>query len=139
MRSGCFPTTGGRVDPVVGLREDLGAGVGAGATGRGAIETAGGPPRAAARRRAARLRAALAAGIADGSLAGLAFTQDTAANAVFATLPTATADRIRDRVRFYDWDRARGEVRWMAAWDTTEADVDTFIAVIREEFACAST
>ena len=88
---------------------------------------------------AARLRTALAAGIADGSLAGLAFTQDTAANAVFATLPTATADRIRDRVRFYDWDRARGEVRWMAAWDTTEADVDSFIAVIREEFACAST
>ncbi|MGH3580983.1 MAG: threonine aldolase family protein [Mycobacterium sp.] len=88
---------------------------------------------------AARLRTALASGIADGSLTGLAFTQDTAANAVFATLPTTTADRIRERVRFYDWDRARGEVRWMAAWDTTEADVDTFIAVIREEFACGST
>ena len=88
---------------------------------------------------AARLRSTLASGIADGSLPGLAFTQDTAANAVFATLPTATADRIRERVRFYDWDRARGEVRWMAAWDTTEADVDAFIAVIREEFACGST
>ena len=83
--------------------------------------------------------ATLESGIADGSLPGLAFTQDTAANAVFATLPTATADRIRERVRFYDWDRARGEVRWMAAWDTTEADVDSFIAVIREEFACGST
>lgn len=88
---------------------------------------------------AARLRAALAVGIVDGTLPGLAFTQDTPANAVFATLPTATADRIRDRVRFYDWDRARGEVRWMTAWDTTEADVDHFVAVIREEFACAST
>ena len=84
---------------------------------------------------AARLRSALEAGIADGTLPGLAFTQDSPANAIFATLPTDAADRIRERVRFYDWDRARGEVRWMTAWDTTEADVDHFVAVIREEFA----
>ncbi|WP_029115922.1 low specificity L-threonine aldolase [Mycobacterium sp. URHB0044] len=84
---------------------------------------------------AARLRSALEAGIADGTLAGLALTQDSPANAIFATLATDTADRIRERVRFYDWDRARGEVRWMTAWDTTEADVDRFVAVIHEEFA----
>ncbi len=82
---------------------------------------------------AARLRAALEAGIADGTLPGLAFTQDTAANAIFATLPTDAADRIRERVRFYDWDRSRGEVRWMTAWDTTEEDVDGFVAAVREE------
>ena len=87
---------------------------------------------------AARLRAALAAGVAEGTLPGLAFTQQTSANAVFATLPIAIADRIRERVRFYDWDRARGEVRWMAAWDTTESDVDHFVTVIEEEFARAS-
>lgn len=87
---------------------------------------------------AARLRAALAAGVAEGTLPGLAFTQQTSANAVFATLPVAIADRIRERVRFYDWDRARGEVRWMAAWDTTEADVDHFVTVIEEEFARTS-
>jgi len=84
---------------------------------------------------AARLRSALVAGIADGSLPRLDFTQDSPANAIFATLPTDVADRIRERVSFYDWDRARGEVRWMTAWDTTEADVDRFAAVIREEFA----
>lgn len=82
---------------------------------------------------ARRLRSELEAGIADGTLPGLAFTQETQANAIFATLPNAAADRIRDRVGFYDWDRARGEVRWMTAWDTTEADVDGFVAVIREE------
>ncbi|KUI28897.1 threonine aldolase [Mycobacterium sp. IS-1742] len=82
---------------------------------------------------AARLRTALEEGVEDGTLPGLAFTQDTAANAIFATLPTAAADRIRDRVRFYDWNRSRGEVRWMTAWDTTEDDVDGFVAVIREE------
>ena len=76
---------------------------------------------------AARLRGAL-----DG-VAGLSFSQATAANAVFAVLPNDAADRIRERFRFYDWDRAGGEVRWMTAFDTTEADIDAFVAVIRAE------
>jgi threonine aldolase len=84
---------------------------------------------------AARLRSALEAGIADGSITGLSFSQPTQANAVFAILPNDAADRIRERVRFYDWDRALGQVRWMCAFDTTEADVDDFVAVIREELA----
>ncbi|MGO4445517.1 low specificity L-threonine aldolase [Mycobacterium sp. 2YAF39] len=94
-------------------------------------------PRSAANANAMaqRLRTALETGIADGSLSGLAFTQDTQANAIFATLPREIADRIRERVRFYDWDRARGEVRWMTAWDTTPEDVDRFVAVVAEEFA----
>jgi len=50
-------------------------------------------------------------------------------------LDNAAADRIRERVRFYDWDRAAGEVRWMTAFDTTEADVDNFVAAITEELA----
>ena len=84
---------------------------------------------------AARLRSALDGGIADGSITRLAFSQATQANAVFAILPNDAADRIRERVRFYDWDRALGQVRWMCAFDTTEADVDNFVAVIREELA----
>jgi threonine aldolase len=86
----------------------------------------------------ARLRTALEDGIAHGKLRGLAFTQDSPANAIFATLPNAVADRIRERVRFYDWDRALGEVRWMTAWDTTAEDVDRFVAVIGEELAAES-
>ncbi|MCV7282115.1 threonine aldolase [Mycolicibacterium flavescens] len=82
---------------------------------------------------AARLRSALDTRIADGALPRLAFTQRTEANAIFATLPVDVADRIRQRVRFYDWDRSRGEVRWMTAWDTTADDVDAFVAVIAEE------
>ncbi|KUI30264.1 low specificity L-threonine aldolase [Mycobacterium sp. GA-2829] len=80
---------------------------------------------------ARRLRAALE----EASPPGLAFTQPTEANAIFATVPTDAADRIRERVRFYDWDRARGEVRWMTAWDTTEDDVDGFVDIIREELS----
>ena len=56
---------------------------------------------------------------------------------MFAVLPNDAADRIRERFRFYDWDRAAGEVRWMCAFDTTEADVDAFVAAIREELARA--
>ena len=84
---------------------------------------------------ATRLRSALEAGISTGSISGLSFSQDTQANAVFAILPNDAADRIRERVRFYDWDRALGQVRWMCAFDTTEDDVDAFVAVISEELA----
>jgi threonine aldolase len=81
---------------------------------------------------AQRLRTALEA---DSTLGELAFTQDTQANAVFATVPNDVADRIRERARFYDWDRARGEVRWMTSWDTTPEDVDRFVSTVAEEFA----
>ena len=36
---------------------------------------------------------------------------------------------LRERgFRFYDWDAARREVRWMCSFDTAESDVDAFIA-----------
>ncbi|NTW39049.1 MAG: low specificity L-threonine aldolase [Cellulomonadaceae bacterium] len=57
------------------------------------------------------------------------------ANAVFAVLPPGVADRLRERFRFYDWNPATGEVRWMCAFDTTEADVDAFAAALVEELA----
>jgi threonine aldolase len=64
---------------------------------------------------------------------GLTITQPTESNVVFAILPPGVADRLRARFRFYDWDQATGEVRWMCAFDTTEADVDAFAAAVREE------
>lgn len=82
---------------------------------------------------ATRLRAALTDAVERGSAPGLAFTQPTQSNAVFATLPRDAAERVRDAFRFYDWDATRGEVRWMCSWDTTEADVDAFAEVIGRE------
>jgi threonine aldolase len=82
---------------------------------------------------AARLRAELEARISTGSITGLGFSQATDANAVFAVLANDAADRIREKFRFYDWDRATGEVRWMCSWDTTDADIDGFVAAIAEE------
>jgi threonine aldolase len=76
---------------------------------------------------ATRLRHALA------EVAPVRFTQQTQANANFAVLPAGVADRLRERFRFYDWNPATGEVRWMTAWDTTEEDVDAFVAAIKAE------
>ena len=77
---------------------------------------------------AQRLRAEVEQGIADGSVHGVSFTQPTQANGVFATLPDGVADRLREKFRFYDWDAARNEVRWMCSFDTQESDVDAFVA-----------
>ncbi|MGR0218533.1 threonine aldolase family protein [Agromyces sp. ZXT2-6] len=85
---------------------------------------------------ARRLRDALDAGIAAGEMPGLSFTQETQSNGVFAVLPPGVADRLRERgFKFYDWDAARGEVRWMCGFDTTEDDIDAFVQGIREELA----
>jgi threonine aldolase len=77
---------------------------------------------------AARLRGAVEAGLAGGTITGVAFTQPTEANGVFATLPDGVADELRQSFRFYDWDAAKNEVRWMCSFDTSESDVDAFVA-----------
>lgn len=81
---------------------------------------------------AARLREAVDA------IDGVEAVYPTQANAVFAQLPNEVADKLRERFRFYDWDRTAGQVRWMCSFDTTEADVDAFVAALREELAAAS-
>ncbi|WP_179872767.1 threonine aldolase family protein [Microcella indica] len=84
---------------------------------------------------AARLRTGLETMIARGEVleGSLSFSQPTQANAVFAVLENDAADRIREKVRFYDWDRARGEVRWMCAFDTSADDIDAFLRIVHHE------
>jgi threonine aldolase len=53
------------------------------------------------------------------------------ANAVFARLhPRHIAALQRDWF-FHVWDEREHVVRWMTAFDTTEPDVDAFLAAIR--------
>ncbi|MCB5280854.1 low specificity L-threonine aldolase [Arthrobacter sp. AL08] len=78
---------------------------------------------------AARLRAGVE------SIPGVELSQKTESNGVFAVLPPGVADRLRASFRFYDWNEAAGEVRWMCSFDTTEDDVDSFIAAIKRELA----
>lgn len=57
------------------------------------------------------------------------------ANALFPILPAESIARLQEQIRFYTWDHMKNQVRWMCAWDTTEADVDNFIAVVRAELS----
>ncbi|MEA2146648.1 MAG: threonine aldolase, partial [Solirubrobacteraceae bacterium] len=66
---------------------------------------------------------------------GLTITRPVHANAVFALLPADVTPRLQERFPFYVWDEHTGEVRWMCSWDTTDEDVETFAATVREALA----
>ena len=55
----------------------------------------------------------------------------TQANAVFPILPVAVTMRVQEDFRFYVWNQATGQVRWMCSWDTTETDVDGILDSLR--------
>jgi threonine aldolase len=72
-----------------------------------------------------------------GAIDGVVVSRRPAVNAVFATLPAAARVRLLEDFDFYEWDATTGEVRWMCAWDTTEADVDGFAAAVRSAVSSA--
>lgn len=55
----------------------------------------------------------------------------TQANAVFPILPAAVTKKLLKSYRFYIWNQATGQVRWMCAWDTQESDVDGLLVALR--------
>ncbi|WP_238783425.1 threonine aldolase family protein [Streptomyces monomycini] len=73
----------------------------------------------------------LAAGVRE--VDGVEILYPVQANAVFARLPHDVTERLQKRYRFYFWDEAAGDVRWMCSFDTTEEDVDGLLAALREE------
>ena len=79
------------------------------------------------------LRTTLEDRVASGAIEKLQFSYPTQSNGVFAMIDLAVAERLRQKVRFYDWDQSRGEVRWMCSFDTTEEDVFRFAGLIEEE------
>jgi threonine aldolase len=54
----------------------------------------------------------------------------TEANAVFPILPEKVTNKLMESYRFYVWNQATGQVRWMCAWDTQESDVDGLLAAL---------
>ena len=85
--------------------------------------------------RNARHANAMAQRLAEGVRAvdGVRVLYPVQANAVFARLPRDVSERLQQRFRFYFWDQATGDVRWMCSFDTTEDDVDAFVAAISAE------
>ena len=71
--------------------------------------------------------------LADGvrGVAGVELWQAVESNAVFASLQPDNIQRLQREWEFYVWDEPGHVVRWMTAFDTTEADVDAFAAAVR--------
>lgn len=61
---------------------------------------------------------------------GVTITQAVEANAVFAIIPAAITPALQEVTPFYVWNEATNEVRWMCSWDTTTADIDTFVSAL---------
>ena len=65
------------------------------------------------------------------NLPGVDLTYPTQSDAVFARLDPKHIEALQRDWYFYVWDEDLSVVRWMTAFDTTEADVDTFLRDIR--------
>ncbi len=62
-------------------------------------------------------------------------TQPVQVNGVFAIVPEHIIEKLQAEYFFYMWDEERSEVRWMTSWDTTEEDIQNFVAKIKELLA----
>ena len=71
--------------------------------------------------------------LADGvhGVPGLELRQAVESNAVFVSLEPAQIERLQTEWEFHVWDEPTHVVRWMTAFDTTETDVDAFVAAVR--------
>ncbi len=80
---------------------------------------------------------AMAARLGDAvsTIDGVVLSRPPVVNSVFATLPAPARVRLQEEFDFYEWDENIGEVRWMCSWDTTEGDVDEFVAAVRAAVA----
>lgn len=80
-----------------------------------------------------RMARRLADGIAE--MPQVRVTHPVEANAVFAQLAPRYIPALQEQFYFYVWETSCSEVRWMTSYDTAEADVDAFVAAIREVVA----
>jgi threonine aldolase len=60
-------------------------------------------------------------------------TQSVQSNGVFAVIPSQVAERVSQRYFFYPWNEMISEYRLMTSWDTTEEDINNFVALLEEE------
>lgn len=63
---------------------------------------------------------------------GVTITCARESNAVFAIFKPEWVKKIREHYFFYVWDEKTFECRLMTSWDTTEAEVDGFIDLVRK-------
>jgi threonine aldolase len=83
--------------------------------------------------RNARQANAMAQRLADGvsDVPGVRLRYPVESNGVFAVLDPAMIESLQREWSFHAWDADEHVVRWMTAFDTTEEDIDAFVAGIR--------
>ena len=62
---------------------------------------------------------------------GIKLTQPVDANGVFAVVPKQFIPLLQKKYFFYTWNEAISEVRLMCSFDTTEEDIQEFVALVR--------
>ena len=58
------------------------------------------------------------------------FTQKIESNQLFFILPADVLAKLQEKYFFYVWNDARNEARLVTSWDTTDEDIDSFIATL---------
>jgi len=64
------------------------------------------------------------------AIPGVRIAYPVQANGVFAALPADAIAPLQAVRRFYVWSQTESVVRWMTAFDTTEADIDAFASEV---------
>jgi threonine aldolase len=84
---------------------------------------------------------AMARRLAEGvsGVPGVRLWQPVESNGVFAALDPVLIGTLQREWNFYVWDEAEHVVRWMAAFDTAEEDVDAFVTAIRAAAGAVTT
>jgi threonine aldolase len=65
-------------------------------------------------------------------LPGVTITQPVQTNAIFASIPESIIKKLQSRYFFYVWNHQRNEVRWMTSFNTTDKDIENFVAALKE-------
>ena len=68
-------------------------------------------------------------------LPGIEIPSPVQANGVFPILPHKAIERLQEQMPFYTWDEQLNQVRWLCSWDTTEAEIDAFIDMVKQALA----
>ena len=67
-----------------------------------------------------------------GKISQITITQKVESNGVFAIVPKKYVPLLQKRYFFYVWNEEISEARFMTSFDTTEADIADFVALVRK-------
>jgi threonine aldolase len=68
-------------------------------------------------------------------LPGVRFTQHMESNQLFLVMPRPVIDRLMKSYFFYFWNEPENEIRLVTSFDTTDEDIENFLATLREAMA----